>query len=122
MCGFANLNGIRYTCDELDALKQDNTAIMWMFRYHPLNVQMKLRPRDYPDYEAGFQPTVSCTPATLATDAATTGASHETTEAVTTASHESTVFAQGKFQSDRRRMAGTFGGSAQMRVVKDLFL
>jgi hypothetical protein len=64
MCGFANLNGIRYTCDELDALKQDNTAIMWMFRYHPKNVEMKLRPRDYPNYEQGFRPNVSCTPST----------------------------------------------------------
>jgi len=147
MCGFANLNGIRYTCDELDALMQDNTAIMWMFRYHPLNVEMKLRPRDYPNYEHGFRPTIGCPSATLPTGATTCG-SQETTVAITTtsgetagtttsgetagtttsgetmgttASGESTVFAPGKFQSGRRRVAGTFGGGAVVRVVKDLF-
>jgi len=132
MCGFANLNGIRYTCAELDALKQNNTAIMWMFRYHPLNVEMKLRPRDYPTYEAGFQPTLSCTPATLVTgeqptttatetsaETTATVSSHETT--ATVSSHESTVLAPGKFQSERRRVAGTFGGGVEARVVKDLF-
>jgi len=155
MCGFANLNGIRYTCDELDALKQDNTAIMWMFRYHPLNVEMKLRPRDFPNYEAGYRPIIGCGPATAATgtvnacaiqattvamttashETAVTTASHETTDTVsshettdtmdettdTVSSHESTVLAPGKFQSGRRRVAGTFGGGAQARIVKDLF-
>jgi hypothetical protein len=79
MCGFANLNGLRYSCAELDDLKQENTAIMWKFRYHPLNVHMKLRPRDFPDYESGFNPTGSCPPHTTRAPPTTTVTDRPTT-------------------------------------------
>ncbi len=51
LCGMANLNGIRCSCEYLQANPNTKESIIWNFEQRPKSAQMLLRPKNYPSYD-----------------------------------------------------------------------